>query len=84
MSAALPTRILRLVASKPDGMTPREILDAFPAYTQRAREAAIERLVAARCVGAISVGGVGRWSVTGLGLAAIANGKSPRWTERRS
>lgn len=78
---SLPTRILRYVAAHPEGRTGQQILDAFPAYTERARLAAIQRLSGAHLIGAIPT--PARWQITGLGLAIANSPTPPRWSPPR-
>jgi hypothetical protein len=79
---ALATRMLRHVAAHPGGMAERRLLDAFPAYTERARVAAVERLYRAFLIA--KVPGSDRYQVTALGESVVSGKQPPRWTERRA
>lgn len=82
MSATLATRMLRHVAAHPDGLAERPLLDSFPAYTERARVAAVNRLYRAFLIA--NVPGTDRYQATALGEAIVSGRQPPRWTERRA
>lgn len=76
---ALPTRILRTVVERMP-ITHQALMAAYPAYTERARRVAIERLLRAHLIDSPYAGIV---VATDLGRTTAASPVPPRWSAPR-
>jgi hypothetical protein len=75
--------MLRLIAATPDGLPPQKIYASFPAYTDRARDHALQRLSRSHLIGAVVIAGEARWQITGLGRGIASSPNPPRWSAPR-
>jgi len=80
MSSAVPTRILRLLASDGRPRFDRQIIATFPVYRLRSIQCAVALLLQHRLA---TRGSDGRVTITELGTQIARNPQPPRWSTRR-